>query len=231
MKVGTKSVLYGAHCFLLHPWFVAAGWRRLYGFPWDPRLWVAFFVHDLGYWGKPNMDGPEGELHPFLGAKIMGRLFDYRSADGDFAWNASWFARSFGRAIAKVFGVSPPGGTSPDLNLTWYCFTFYHSRFLAKRYGTEPTRLCAADKLSIALTPGWLYLPMARWTGEIHEYRRDAKAGKYAHMRTYRDDERAWHAAMQAYLCSWVAEFVKNGGRDRLTQAGRKTTDKNGVWK
>lgn len=72
MKIGTKSVLFGAHCFFIHPWFVALAWWRLYGFPYDPRLWVAFFVHDLGYIGKPNMDGPEGETHPYFGAKIMG---------------------------------------------------------------------------------------------------------------------------------------------------------------
>ncbi len=71
MKVGTKSVLYGAHCFLIHPVFVMIAWIKLYGFPWDPRLWVAFFVHDLGYLGKPNMDGKEGITHPELGAKIM----------------------------------------------------------------------------------------------------------------------------------------------------------------
>src|SRR5882757_8921986 len=77
VTIGTKSVLFGAHCFFLHPWFVAAGWCKLYGFPWDPRLWVAFFVHDLGYLGKPNMDGPEGESHPEFGAKVMGFLFDH----------------------------------------------------------------------------------------------------------------------------------------------------------
>lgn len=71
MKIGTKSVLFGAHQFLIHPWFVALGWWKLYGFPFDPRLWVAFFVHDLGYIGKPNMDGPEGERHPVFGASIM----------------------------------------------------------------------------------------------------------------------------------------------------------------
>ena len=53
MKIGTRSVLFGAHAFWLHPWFVAAAWWKLYGFPWDPRLWVAFFLHDLGYFGKP----------------------------------------------------------------------------------------------------------------------------------------------------------------------------------
>ena len=62
MNVGTRSLLFGVHQFAIHPWFVAAAWWRLYGFPFDPRLWVAFFVHDLGYWGKPNMDGAEGDL-------------------------------------------------------------------------------------------------------------------------------------------------------------------------
>jgi hypothetical protein len=37
---------------LVHPFFVAYAWSRLFGFPWDPRLWLAFFVHDLGYLGK-----------------------------------------------------------------------------------------------------------------------------------------------------------------------------------
>lgn len=71
MKVGTKSVLFGAHCFLLHPFFVALAWIKLYGFPYDPRIWIAFLVHDLGYLGKPNMDGAEGETHVEFGAKIM----------------------------------------------------------------------------------------------------------------------------------------------------------------
>lgn len=71
MRVGTKSVLYGQHCFLIHPWFVALAWWKLFGFPIDPRLWIAFFVHDLGYIGKPNMDGVEGETHVELGANIM----------------------------------------------------------------------------------------------------------------------------------------------------------------
>lgn len=75
MNIGTRSLLFGVHQFAIHPWFVALSWWRLYGFPWDFRLWVAFFVHDLGYWGKPNMDGPEGEEHPYLGARIMGALF------------------------------------------------------------------------------------------------------------------------------------------------------------
>jgi hypothetical protein len=71
MKLGTKTLLFGAHQFLLHPLFVGAAWWKLYGAPLDPRLWLAFFVHDLGYLGKPNIDGPEGKTHPELGARIM----------------------------------------------------------------------------------------------------------------------------------------------------------------
>lgn len=95
MKVGTRSVLYGVHCFLIHPVFVAYAWIKLYGFPWDVRIWLAFFVHDLGYWGKPNMDGPEGETHVELGARIMG-LFGKEWAD---------FSRYHSRFYAKKDGV------------------------------------------------------------------------------------------------------------------------------
>lgn len=78
MKVGTKSVIFGAHCILIHPFFVAWAWWKLYGFPADPRLWAAFFVHDMGYLGKPNMDSLEGEQHVDLGGRIMGWLFGVR---------------------------------------------------------------------------------------------------------------------------------------------------------
>lgn len=71
MTPGTRSVLFGAHQFLIHPLCLARAWWRLYGFPWDPRLWLCFFVHDIGYLGKPNIDGPEGETHPYLGARIV----------------------------------------------------------------------------------------------------------------------------------------------------------------
>ena len=47
----------------------------MYSFPWDARLWFAFWLRDVGYVDKPNMDGAEGETHVELGAKIMGLLF------------------------------------------------------------------------------------------------------------------------------------------------------------
>lgn len=95
MKIGTKSVLYGAHCFIIHPWFVMLAWWKLYGFPYDIRLWIAFFVHDLGYLGKPNMDGREGETHVELGARIMG-IFGKKWGD---------FSRYHSRFYAKKDGV------------------------------------------------------------------------------------------------------------------------------
>jgi hypothetical protein len=75
MRVGTKSVLYGAHCALIHRWFLAVAWWKLYGFPRDIRLWAAFALHDTGYFFKNDMDGIEGETHVELGARIMSFLF------------------------------------------------------------------------------------------------------------------------------------------------------------
>lgn len=100
MNIGTKSVLFGAHQFAIYPWFVAWGWWRLYGFPCDPRLWLAFFVHDLGYLGKPNMDGPEGETHVELGAKIMG-VFGTKWADFS-RYHSRFYAKRDGRNFSRL---------------------------------------------------------------------------------------------------------------------------------
>lgn len=101
MKIGTKSVLLGAHCFFIHPFFVARAWWMLYGFPFDPRLWVAFFVHDLGYLGKPNMDGDEGELHPHLGANIMKFLFGQKWHDFTL-YHSRFLAKKHGNKYSKL---------------------------------------------------------------------------------------------------------------------------------
>ena len=79
MRIGTRSLLYGSHQFLLHPCFVAYADIKLYGFSTDLSLWAGYFLHDIGYLGKPNMDGPEGERHPELGAFIVGILFGYEA--------------------------------------------------------------------------------------------------------------------------------------------------------
>lgn len=78
MKMGTKSLLFGAHQFIYHPLCVLYAWWKCYGIPFDPRIWVCAVVHDWGYWGKPDMDGEEGKRHPILGAQIAGALFGER---------------------------------------------------------------------------------------------------------------------------------------------------------
>lgn len=189
MKIGTRSVLFGAHCFFLHPWFVAYSWWKLYGFPFDPRLWVAFFVHDLGYLGKPNMDGPEGELHPYFGAKIMKFLFGKK----------------------------------------WYEFTLYHSRFLAKKNDAQYSKLCVADKLAIAMTPAWLYLPMVKATGEIKEYMKDAERNSNGELKV-QGSEITWYKGVQEYVKRWVDEH-KEIKEDTWTTKSRERVNENGVWK
>lgn len=216
MRIGTKSVLFGAHCFFLHPWFIAAAWWQLYGFPWDPRLWVAFVVHDLGYIGKPNMDGPEGETHPMMGARVMSALFDWWAFD-----KTGVFVTQRGALDAR------PVADRRYRFGTWGRLALLHSRFYAKALGMPPSRLCAADKLAIALTPAWLYLPMARATGELAEYRRhhdEAKRGrgKYAGDRftkpTLASSDAGWYARVQDYCRRWAHEH-KDGKPDTWTGA------------
>lgn len=220
MKIGTKSVLFGAHCFFLHPLFVAWAWWKLYGFPVDPRLWVAFCVHDIGYFGKSNMDGEEGERHPWFGAKLLSWLFD-TARDVAFP---SICGRTIGQLFRWMFG-------KPDFN--WYCFCLYHSRFLAKKYQVGYSRLCVADKLAIVLTPRWLYLPMVNLTGEIREYMAmSAQNGntKYGFMSIDHKSQIEWHENMCRYLQSWVREH-RDLKEDRWTPPAREAIDSSGVWK
>jgi hypothetical protein len=100
VRPGTKTVLFGFHQPLVHSWFVAAAWWKLFGFPRDPRLWIAFFVHDLGYWGKPNLDGLEGEDHVIFGAKLM-RVFGHDWYLLTLLHSRFW-ARRAGMSVSKL---------------------------------------------------------------------------------------------------------------------------------
>lgn len=76
MKIGTKSLLFGIHQVFWHPFVVYRAWKHLYGRP-SWKEFVCIFIHDWGYWGKPNLDGEEGVEHPKLGGKIACRLLGY----------------------------------------------------------------------------------------------------------------------------------------------------------
>lgn len=211
MNIGTKSVLYGAHCWFIHPWFVARAWWRLYGFPWDPRLWVAFFVHDLGYWGKPNTDGPEGEWHAAWGAGVMGWLFDqpswYRPLTPRDIIGGPGLIGTFCRRFWGEYADKPYCGRPSS----WYQFCFYHSRYLAKQYGIPPSRLCYADKLAFVITPGWLYKLLVWMTGEWREYAA-AHNHEVHHDATTLD---GWYGPSREYVRRWVEEY-KGGNKEDL---------------
>jgi hypothetical protein len=195
MKLGTRSVLFGAHQFLIHPVFVLVAWWQLYGPPLDPRLWLAFLIHDWGYWGSPNIDGPEGEAHPEWAARVMTRLCD-RGLPG---WAYLWLG-----TVPRRFPVGP-----------WGQFCLFHSRYYARAAQRPPSPLCAADKLATALEPWWLYLPRVWASGELREFMARAggkDGGKYAGDVNPPDIQaaldtgtvRGWHWAMTTDLRAWV---------------------------
>jgi len=193
MTTGTKSVLFGAHCFFIHPWFVLWAYWELYGFTLDPRIIVACIVHDWGYWGKSEMDSDDGETHPLLGARIMGYLFD----DKDNLYESPW-----------------------------HDFALLHSRYYAKRLGKPFSRLCVADKLSICLTPWWLYIPLVKLTGEINEYMHNGRTAKldpdksnYEAVKKLKQgaiagDVKLWYSGLQEYMAIWVTENKDGDGYD-----------------
>jgi hypothetical protein len=175
------------------------------------------------------MDGPEGEEHVQLGARIMALLFDRPQP----AWWATdkrslldWVKAN--PEYAGALYVIVPGRTVLRYG-TWAEFTLYHSRYYAKKKGARPSRLCIADKLAIALTPAWLYIPLTRLTGELREYMRNSAATieDAAHSTHYTDYERAcygsnnpwrWYDGLQHEMARWVAKQMAEGGDDDWTR-------------
>lgn len=202
IPLGTRSVLYGAHCFIFHWFFVAKAWHSLYGWAQvkdryvglvslrNPRLWLAFFLHDIGYIGKAKMDDTEGEKHPEVGARLM----------------KQWFGSG------------------------WGLFVLLHSRYYAKKLEMQPSRLCVADKYSFVLTPRILYLPFVRATGEIEEYMRmdltrraageNRREISYENEKRIREREELWFTDLKRYMNDWVTAH-RDGADDTWTAAQR----------
>lgn len=171
MRVGTKSVLFGAHAFLLHPIAVLIAYTHLFELPRDPRLLLAIGVHDLGYWGMDSVEGQGSEEHVELGGRIM-----------DFICGRPW-----GDFVRR------------------------HSRSWCERHGKAYSRLCVADKLAFVLTPAWLYLPMARASGELGEYitatdgqEGDGKFTEAERRLLQSGDARLWLQGLKSYTRRWV---------------------------
>lgn len=148
--VGTQSLLWGGHQCILHPLAVALAWRRLYGsWPRHPAIWLAILVHDWGYWGCPNMDGPEGKGHPDLGATLVERAFP------------DWVPHEHATPGRLFYYQS------------WHTWTACHSRSYARGlgFGQPPSPLQAPDKLATALLPVWLLGTLYALSGEWREYK------------------------------------------------------------
>lgn len=97
MKTGTKSVLFGAHAIWFHPFTVTAAWVALYGKLPSFKEFICILLHDIGYWGKSDLDGREDGLrHPELGARIAGKL-----------WGKEWydFCAGHSRHYAELVGI------------------------------------------------------------------------------------------------------------------------------
>lgn len=89
--------------------------------------------------------------------------------------------------------------------------------------GLPISRLCLADKMAFALTPAWLYLPMARWTGELQEYMLRSRERQAGDKGFTADEEllvrsevpKEWLCGLQSYTLRWV-----NRNRDQWTAFG-----------
>lgn len=119
LSVGTKSLLFGVHAFWWHPLTVWWAWHKLYGEWPDLRTCVCIFFHDVGYLGCKNMDGPEGQNHTELGARIVGRLFGPKYYD---------LVRWHSRHLSKLHGMNEsklcwPDKTSMLFDPYWFYVT------------------------------------------------------------------------------------------------------------
>lgn len=121
IPIGTRTLLWGSHQFLIHPLFVALAWRKLYkSWPNDWRIFLAIALHDIGYWGLGDLDGPVGELHPMGGARIVAWLASWRNRDTYHWWYE--FTACHSRTYARrVFG----GKHSPLMNADKLAIVLY----------------------------------------------------------------------------------------------------------
>lgn len=179
MRIGTKSLLFGCHQFLIHPAFVFLAWVRLWGWP-SWRMAVAIIIHDWGYWGCEKMDDERGERHPLWAEDVCCRIGRLRRR----WWNSSWSKKWFLVGEECVF----------------------HSRFLAKKYCRKPSRLCWADKLGTAMYPVWLWVLLAKLTGEVREYMDQRKYEIHLGIDAPTDNPWAFFRRYKAMAHRWAEE-------------------------
>lgn len=150
MSTATKTILFGTHNFIVHPIFVFIAWLIRYRKLPSMGQLLAIFVHDLGLFGKDDIDGESGESHPEAVYRWLLRQSDKSGL--------AWLKKVYFEAAEEVVG---------------------HSRFYAMKYNHKLSKLFQADKLGVGLYPSWLYIMLGTLSGEINEYMTRAENGKY----------------------------------------------------
>jgi len=218
LPVGTRSILIGAHQFLIHPLYVAKAWRLLYGPPRDPRLWLAFFLHDLGYWGRHDLDGPDGERHVEWAARVM------RPFGRDWSWlcllHSRYYARSVNLPPSRLCAadklamtLEPEWLYLPRVILSGECWEYLHEFAFGKYGGHGSVDITRQELQARRLTPR-VWRALRTWYRHTRAYLRE---WAYEHA-----DGRAdtWTPTLELQ-----AEFRQGGteaGRVRV-QPGRST--------
>lgn len=209
MIQGQRSLLIGVHQFLLHPLLVAIAWIKLYGIPWNPKIWLCFLVHDWGYWFCEDIDGDTGKNHPWFGAYMVQLFCDLKYTeqthidDDEFA-NRINIAREQGWTDEVKYNFKSKLFTYTVYESRWRDFCLYHSRHIAEEEQVPFSRLCVADKLATALLPTWLFIILATLSGEMKEFEQRAKErdGEYVPSATL--TRRQWIDKTRAKFRDWA---------------------------
>lgn len=188
MKRGTKSILFGVHQFLWHPWTVARAWRWLYGRWPTYHEWIAIVFHDVGYLGKAAMDSPEGQTHPEVGAALARKI-------------VYWSLRLRGRS-------SFDAGTISD---EIYDLCLFHSTHYAQMKNNVVSALYLPDKACVLFDPPWFYLLRGKWSGEVYEY-----ADRESVKRYYKMSPREWLLGYREIIKIKTDTFFESGCRKIL---------------
>jgi hypothetical protein len=83
------------------PIYGSLGVEAAFRVPWDPRIFIACVLHDIGYLSCEEMDGASGKEHVVLGARIMGWLFGRRWAQECYCHSRCW-SRRMGLPVSRL---------------------------------------------------------------------------------------------------------------------------------
>lgn len=139
MRIGTKTLLFGGHQFILHPLLVGMAWVKIYHKLPNPKESICIIIHDWGYWGLNNIDGEEGDGHPVWAAEWASFSLD-RNRNSNRYWELCMFHSRF---VAKAYNCKPSKLCSADklgitLYPTWLWYTLVRLSGELTEYQNNP---------------------------------------------------------------------------------------------